>query len=122
MIALEKILRLISLEAEAARPGEPHADHTQSAIHVERAITEILASVTIEEQTDLVALLWLGAGNYNTFEAARRGAKGRGLPPQPGKGQLSKWLLRGLAKVGEESAASGQEFFKGAARRRPADE
>jgi len=100
MIAFEKVIGLIRLDTEVARtePFRVASDESTQAT-VNREVADILSGTTLEEQKDLNALLWLGAGFYETFEDARCGATGGDLPPHPAQGQLSKWLLRGLAKI-----------------------
>ena len=105
MIELEKVIGLITLDMEVART-EPFRVASNESIQaaVSREVAEILSGTTLEDQQDLIALLWLGAGSYDTFEAARRDAKGGDLPPHPAKGQLSTWLFRGMAKIAPLSA------------------
>jgi hypothetical protein len=78
---------------------EEDADHT-----VEQELDAALASLNIDEQLDLMALTWLGRGDFASFAEARKEANDmrdkhiavylKGTP------KLGDYLEEGLAQLG----------------------
>jgi hypothetical protein len=63
-----------------------------------------LAALNIDEQLDLLALTWLGRGDFPSFEQARQEAEGMRTKHVPsyliGKPKLGDFLEEGLAQLG----------------------
>ena len=63
-----------------------------------------LAALNIDEQLDLLALTWLGRGDFPSFEQARQEAEEMRTKPTPsyliGTPKLGDFLEEGLAQLG----------------------
>ena len=69
-----------------------------------RSSTSALDALNIDEQLDLIALMWLGRGNFSSFAEARKEASDMREKHIPsyliGTPKLGDYLEEGLAQLG----------------------
>ena len=71
---------------------------------VEQELASALDALNIDEQLDLIALMWLGRGNFSSFAEAREEASDMREKHIPsyliGTPKLGDYLEEGLAQLG----------------------
>ena len=93
--------------------GDAHANHHHDGLAeestenlTEEELRELIADLNVDEAAELVALAWIGRGDYDASEwsdalaAARERADRRTAKYLLGMPQLADWLEEGLEALG----------------------
>lgn len=100
-------------EHEVEFDGDTHASHHHDGLAeestenlTEEELRELIADLNVDEAAELVALAWIGRGDYDASEwldalaAARERANQRTAKYLLGMPQLADWLEEGLEALG----------------------
>ncbi len=100
-------------EYEVELDGDAHANHHHDGLAeestenlTEEELRELIADLNVDEAAELVALAWIGRGDYDASEwsdalaAARERADRRTAKYLLGMPQLADWLEEGLEALG----------------------
>ena len=84
--------------------GSNPSDDREADDPVEQELEAALVALNIDEQLDLIALMWLGRGDFRTFAEARKEAsdmRDKHIPSYLiGTPKLGDYLEEGLAQLG----------------------